>query len=956
MRSLFVRKACVLWAAVFGCTAASFGQYYFGRNKVQYNPFEWHVLQTEHFDIYYYPEMEELARIGAAWAEESYVGMQDRFNFVISRRIPLIFYSSHFHFEETNTYPYLISPGLGGFFEFIKGRVVVPSDGDLSRFRHTIRHEIVHVFQTVYCNRVYRDHASTQAAAVPLWFVEGLAEYWSEDWGTEAEMVIRDAVLNDALVPIPRMSAILGTYMMYKEGQSILRFIAGTWGEYRIVRIMDNLWGADTFSRVLKITLGKDEKELDEAWRDDLKKRLFPIVSTHDFPRNFGRMVTKKGYNALPAFCRLDGKPSIVFLANRDGYSSLYRKFLLDEKEESLRILVRGEKAPEAESFHMQDSRIDVHADRLLAYSAKSGPQDFLCVYSLTGDTLASRTAHPDLVSLFSPSWSPDGSCIALTGLDRSGRRDLYLFRPGSGAWERLTCDYFDDLDPDWSPDGTALVFSSDRTGTGAEGYKNLFLYDLSSGIIRYLTFGPWNDASPCWSPDGKVILFSSDRGGVPDLWAVQFPSAGSPLRFSAVADSAVPPAERALLKQVSRMTGGAFSPDWTDSSGLVFTAFDRSGFQIGYREANSLALDSLQTAPPDSFGDHPRAWSMNVLKTGGTVKGLRYRRKFSLDIAQSQVSQDPIYGTSGGGQLSISDLLGNEQYFFLVFNNARTRSDFWDGFNLAVSRIDLSGRLNTALGLYRLAGHYFNYYEGYFTERRYGGFGSVSYPLNLFERLETSLNIRHSDKYRWGADETRKALLVSNFFSYVKDNSLWGPSGPLDGLRFSATLGNTVDLRYSNVNFTTVMLDFRKYFRLGYRVCHAVRVWTEFNHGKEPLPFYMGGSWDLRGYKLWSLWGPKLVLVSNELRFPFLDQFYLGFPFGGVGFSSIRGALFLDAGNVWDGPLTDLFQDLKGSFGFGIRFRVAGYLVLRFDIGKRTDFKSIEPRTFRQFFFGWDF
>ena len=87
-------------------------------------------------------------------------------------------------------------------------------------------------------------------------------------------------------------------------------------------------------------------------------------------------------------------------------------------------------------------------------------------------------------------------------------------------------------------------------------------------------------------------------------------------------------------------------------------------------------------------------------------------------------------------------------------------------------------------------------------------------------------------------------------------------------------------------------------------------------------------------------------------VRFPFIDQFYLRFPFGGIGFNSIRGALFVDAGNVWD----DTFGDIKGSFGFGLRFRFAGYLVLRLDIGKKTNFKEIYPKTFTQFFFGWDF
>jgi outer membrane protein assembly factor BamA len=320
------------------------------------------------------------------------------------------------------------------------------------------------------------------------------------------------------------------------------------------------------------------------------------------------------------------------------------------------------------------------------------------------------------------------------------------------------------------------------------------------------------------------------------------------------------------------------------------------------------------------------------------------------LDIAQSQVIHDPIYGTSGGGQLLISDLMGDEQYYFLIYNNAQTRSEFWDGFNIAASRTDLSRRVNYSVGLYRLAGHYFNQYDGYFYDRRYGGFFAVSYPFNIFERLETSVNIRHSERDWYTSN--RFALPVSNFISYTRDNSLWGPTGPLDGGRYNIALGNTVDLLHSNVNFTTVMFDLRRYFRIGSRMCHAVRIWGQFNHGKEALPFVMGGSWDLRGYRLWSLWGPKLFLVSNEFRFPFIDHLYLGFPVGGIAFSSIRGAFFLDAGNVWD----ESFGDLKGSFGFGLRLSLGGMLVLRLDVGKKTDFKQIFPRTFVQFFFGWDF
>ena len=89
-----------------------------------------------------------------------------------------------------------------------------------------------------------------------------------------------------------------------------------------------------------------------------------------------------------------------------------------------------------------------------------------------------------------------------------------------------------------------------------------------------------------------------------------------------------------------------------------------------------------------------------------------------------------------------------------------------------------------------------------------------------------------------------------------------------------------------------------------------------------------MGGSWDLRGYERWSIWGKKLALVNNEIRFPFIDKFAIRFPFGGLGLSSIRGAAFLDLGNAWNSRP----KELLGSLGLGIRFRVGRVLVLRFD------------------------
>ncbi|MCB0285950.1 MAG: hypothetical protein KDE57_04780, partial [Calditrichaeota bacterium] len=240
----------ILLAVISETAVAQF--FYFGRNKVQYTEFQWRILKTEHFDIYYYPEMEELAERGAHFAEESYADLENKFNFAVTRRIPLIFYSSHLHFQQTNVTPGHIPEGVGGFFEFLKGRVVIPSNGDINQFRKVIQHELVHVFMHAKVYYVNKEHGRFDGTYPPLWFVEGLAEYWSSEWDAQAEMVIKDAVLHNYMVPLSQMYRIYGTFTMYKAGQAILEYIAANYGEEKILQFMEDIWKHSKFSEVFQ--------------------------------------------------------------------------------------------------------------------------------------------------------------------------------------------------------------------------------------------------------------------------------------------------------------------------------------------------------------------------------------------------------------------------------------------------------------------------------------------------------------------------------------------------------------------------------------------------------------------------------------------------------------------------------------------------------------------------------
>ncbi|MBI3195598.1 MAG: PD40 domain-containing protein [Ignavibacteriae bacterium] len=938
---------CVL-LVVF--TQLAFGQFfYFGRNKVQYTQFNWHVLKTDHFDIYYYPEMKELAERGAAFAEESYKALEQKFNHTVGNRIPLIFYSSHLHFQQTNTTPGFLPEGVGGFFEFLKGRVVIPFNGSLWDFRHVIRHELVHVFMHSKVTRVLADHRLPQDRLPPLWFTEGLAEFWSipnfrED--VQAEMVMRDAVVNNYVVPLDNMSRIFGSFLMYKEGQNILQFIAERYGDEKVLLLMENMWKATSFEEVFKMTLNKSYEEFDNDWTYWLKKTYYPLLALSDAPSAASKALVTEGFNAKPVFYQKGNKKEIYFIGNHSGYTSIYR-VPFDSAKAKPEVVIEGERTDELEAFHLFQSKLSISPDGRLAFVTKSGENDVLHVYDIEQKTIEQTLKFDSLVVLGSPSWSPDGKRIVFSSVDKSGSSDLYIWDNEHETLTRQTKDFYDDKDPAWSPDGNWIAFSSDRTPFGKRGKYNLFLLNLSNNDIEYLTYGNESYYSPSWSPDGKKLVFTSELGGARNIWSVELTAnltpGPSPFRRGEV------------MRKLTHFTTAAFDPSWTDS-GLVFTAFENFSFQIRNVKNVQALFDSSKTIKKMDFEPLEKPWQPKTITATDSVDEFQYTGDYSLDIAGSQISTDPVFGTAGGAYLSLSDLLGNEQYYFLLYNTAQATDEILESFNIAISRMSLQQRTNYAYGVYRFSGRRYDLRDPdlYFYERVFGGYFALSYPLSKFRRMETSTSVSNSEKEVIYGVEQRRALFLSNSISFVHDNSLWGPSGPLDGSRFNVTLAYTTDIQYSNANYYSAIFDYRHYFRIAQRSAYAVRLWLFFNEGKEARRFFMGGSWDLRGYPRWSIRGKKLWLTSHELRFPFVDQLSFRFPFGGVSFVGLRGALFFDAGNAWD----ENYNQTLGSVGGGVRLNLGGAFVLRYDIGKKIvdNFHRFDNEVFQQFFFGWDF
>lgn len=966
----------VLTLITFLCVRPSIvqsqGFYLFGRNKIQYMDFNWHILETEHFQIYFYPEMKILAERGAKFAEEAYSELSRKFNSEIDRKIPLIFYSSHLHFEQTNITPGFIPEGVGGFFEFLKGRVVVPSDGSITHFRRVIRHELVHVFTHNVVSRKSKDHNKFFSGGVPLWFTEGLAECWSGPWDGQSEMVIRDAVISGYLVPFSEIRRIEGSYLMYKEGENFLRFIEKQYGSEKLLLFLEHVWKGKKFYEVVEDVLGKPFSTIDEEWFYHLKKKYYPLMENEDIPSMAAERITQEGYNSKPAYYEADGEKYVVFISNRVGYTNIYMKPLSNGiTTDDLEILVKGERTPEFESFHVFRSKIDVNSSGELAFVSKRGGQDALNIYNIPQRKLLKSYDFKDVVSFASPSWSPDGNVLVITGINKAGNRDIYLLYPDDGSLVQITNDYYDDRDPTWHPNGRYITFSSDRSAYGPEGEYNIFTLDFQERNIVRLTSGKHSDYTPAWSPDGKYLAFTSDRAGATNVWIMEskLPVEMSPKLLASSSPRKVSSAQSSDLivssdiykdtvspvKQLTSFISGVFDPEWTPDGGLLFSSFEKFNFQI-QKVTNILGEDFSKGFDDSTYSDPGdyQAWSPERIDMRERPDSRQYKKKYNLDVMLGQIAQHPQFGTAGGSIFSFSDMLGNDYFTLLLFNSAQRSTDFTNSFNVVLTRYVQGNRTNLVYGLYNLDYRWYNSFDGFYDKAEYGGFVGIQYPFSSFSRFQATLNFSHQyNEYFEALKNTRQALLFSSFVSYVKDNSLWVQTGPIDGQRYTFTLGQTTDLQFNNISYYTVAFDYRHYFRLSLRSAYAIRLMTIYRHGKDPERLFMGGSWDLRGYRRFSIWGQKLSLISQELRFPLLDQFSLGFPKMAIRFNRIRGALFLDAGNAWDSD----FDEVLGSIGGGIRFNI-GFIVLRLDIGKKIEknFSKLSKDIFTQFFFGWDF
>jgi Tol biopolymer transport system component len=960
-RILTAAFACALvWSLAPASAAAQFG-----RNKVQFDNFDFYVLSTDHFDWHFYQETaevtEDVARMGERWYERFARSFQHEFE----SSKPVILYADHPDFQQTNTLSGNIGEGTGGVTESLKNRVIMPIDPLYGETDHVLGHELVHAFQ--YNIAQSRRGGGLQGlGALPLWLIEGMAEYLSvgrEDPLTA--MWIRDAIRRDDLPTIRQMTRST-RFFPYRFGQALWAYVGGTHGDDAVVEIYRRSLRIG-FEGAINQVLGMSTDTLSARWKEQVAREYLPLLEGRTPPTNAGNLIlapsTGAGTTNIAPSLSPDGR-YVAYLSDEDLFSvDLY---MADAQSgEVIRKLASANSDPHTDALRYIDSSGTWSPDsRFFAYVVVADGDNQIVIVNSDNGRITQRISFDQwgLGAVANPAWSPDGRSIALSGT-RGGIADLFIYDLDTEELVQLTNDKYGDLQPTWSPDGRTLAFTSER---GPEtDFENLTYSELQLSLIDVATrdvqvlsvFGNVKHVNPQYSADGERLYFISDQDGFSDIYELT------------LADGTV----RRVTTLATGVSGHtAESPALSVSvSGLAaFTVFDEREFHVytlnleqaqeTLVEVDDAAIQAGRRLPPANPDRFSRVEtylldSQTGLLASGTYTAddaEEYTTSLSLDfLGQPTIGIGAdTYGSYVGGGTSayFSDMLGDKALAVALQANGTFKDIGGTAFYQ-----DLGRRWNWGVGGGRIPYliPYFSYgsdvngdYLGLISQRIFltTAVGQVAYPFNTTQRVEFSAGVtRYSydvevDKYYYNAfgqtigidrdqlDAPDPDHLFQTSVAIVGDNAFFGFVSPIRGGRYRFEVGRT----QGTADFTTVIADVRRYFSptmnltVGLRALHYGRYGlssgVDEGFGFGPLnPLFLGYETFIRGYAWESFEASECGtltlscpavdrLLGNQLAVASLE---LRIPFLGVEQYGIINfpwlptelVLFADGGLAWD-------------------------------------------------------
>ncbi len=988
MKNALLRTLAVILLS--GVTAVSNAQY-FGQNKVKYQEFDFKVMISDDFEMYYYLDNDSTAK---ALIERAKVWRQrhrEVFDDSLAAKIPLIFYNNHGDFQQTSVVGGLIGTTTGGVTEGFRNRVTMPLTASFAQTDHVLGHELVHAHQYNLFN-VQDSMSIKNMMNIPLWMTEGLAEYMSiGNTDSHTSMWLRDAVLYGYFPALKDLNK--SKYFPYRWGQAFWSFVGETFGDEKIhdLYLETGKSGAsDAFKKVLSMPTDSFSKR----WKEAALRHYKPLISGRDTLPPGLRIIDRKNggrLNISPSVSP-DGK-YVIFLSEKNVFTlDLY---LADTRNGHIIKRIKGK----THRTHMdaldafQSSGTWSPDSKRFAYTGYSKGRSKLAIVTLPGGQIVDEFFVEGVPSIQDPAWSPKGNEILFTGLVQ-GQSDLFLVDVYNHRVRRLTHDIFAQVQPAWSPDGRYIAYVTDKRSPGAKypsKTMSIALLEPHTGQVQYLPlFENADNLNPQFSPDGKSLYFLSDWDGYRDIYRYDFQTQKI-FRETRLATGVSGITKFAKAISVSVHSDKLLYSAYLDSRYDIFKvslgALD--GQEVSARtdnEKTAAHLPSLSLKESIVNAVLHRDESFEIAATD-TLTKKAYEPKFKLDYISSGGIGIATgrYGTgmAGGINMLFGDMMNDNQIYIGAMLNGELQ-DFggqaaylnrkhrlsWGGglihfpyryytYDLTTENVEVNGQVVNALketySLYRVFKEQASVFSYYPFSRVMRVEGGLSYNYYSFRLDKYNYYYTSDYPYYYLGEYRERNLDVAPSFGYmdisvawVGDTSSFGLTSPMNGYRYRFEIQQSS----GRLNMTSLLADVRGYhyvkpFTLAARAYQYSRLGESASDALLP-PLYLGYETLVRGYTYKAfarsyqinsgtidytdLIGSKIIVANAEIRFPLTGPKRISAIKSGFLFTDLN--LFFDSGMVW-GKYSDLedrgFSEAQfiSSTGVSLRINLFGQLIL---------------------------
>ncbi|WP_317196600.1 eIF2A-related protein [Carboxylicivirga linearis] len=924
---------------------------YFGQNKPTYKELDYQLYKTPHFELYHYFKSPELVQSLGQLAEKWYYYHQQVLIDTFSTRNPLIIYSNHADFQQTTAISSRIDVGVGGVTEGMKRRVVLPVTYSHQQTDHVLGHELVHAFQ--YHILETDPQISLMAIGnIPLWMVEGMAEYLSiGSINSQTNLWMRDALIQDQFPTLKEMTYDY-RYSPYRFGHSFWAFIAYKYGEQYVPRLF-KATARDGYEKAIGDIFMLSTDSLSVLWEQTLRNHLLnaSIDSTFNIVGN--RILSKKNsgrYNLNPAVSP-DGK-HLVFLSERDMYA--IDLFMADAHTGEIESrLYTATSHDEIDALNYLETSGTWSPDsRYFAFIAFMKGQSTCLIFDTKKKQIVNEIKLEEVDDINWPAWSPKGNLIAFSGL-KEGRSDIYTYNIKRKELLNITNNPYASMQPSWSDDGQSIFYTTDQPSKqhlpSSRGFFNIAQTDLKGNQKVFSTFEGARNLNPIGFGDNNEVLFLSDYDGRRNLYLFNT-SSEQIYRITNYPTGVIGMTEYSPALTMCGNTlyytmlwKGEFSIFKTDVSYM-----NHNKTEVTDRQMNLAASRLVPFSPIPSqietnlyFNRQPQAVSVDSFFND------RIKRKFKLDYL-GNVQGGVMAGRFGAGmagsiEAMFSDILGqNMMYTALSING-----EVYD-FGGQVAYINQQKRVKVGLSLshipYRYGTYSYDYIENedgttdrslnYIFRRTFEDKASVFtfIPVNKTKRFELGASYAiynyRIEKYKdlssfsqYYASDKEKLPAPAGFgtaildAAYVIDNAKMGLASPVEGKR----LRIQGEYYLHHMKMQTLLIDYRKYFfikpySLAFRIYHYGRYGIDSDSDRM-TELFLGSPWYVRGYDTGGFYGTNTddgnalslnqligtrLLVSNiEWRIPFTGPREIAMISSGFLFSEL--ALFIDGGVSWN-------------------------------------------------------